>query len=186
MRAFVKLSSQPSGYRYSREIAIGLVRGLAASWLSFVAVLLITSMSSALLFNGPTVVITSGSMAPLIDVGDVVATVAPDDELDDGAIITYTRNGSRVTHRLLGIEGGLATTMGDANASPDSMPVPVASIEGQLRLVVPFAGLPRYWWQAGRWVTLGLWGLGTLAALDVLVVSRLGARRDAAERIGAS
>ena len=48
-----------------------------------------------------------------------------------------------VTHRVISIyEDGTLQTKGDANPTPDSLPVDVESVDGLGRLLVRFVGLP--------------------------------------------
>ena len=58
-------------------------------------------------------------------------------------------------------------TKGDANPTPDTDPVPVESVEGVARLVVPLVGLPMLWMLRGDTVPLVAWALTTIGALAV-------------------
>lgn len=113
-------------------------------------------------------VITSGSMQPLIRVGDVVVTepISVDGFLAPPSIITF-RDPSHdpstnrvITHRVVTVEGGSYVTRGDANRNVDSDRVPPSDVVGVAKVVVPFVGLPRVWLGEGR---LAL--LATLVAL---------------------
>lgn len=91
-------------------------------------------------------VIRGGSMAPAIPLGALVfaepvdpATVKPND------IITFrTDNGLVFTHRVVSVaeSGGERQfqTRGDANATPDPVPVPATAVLGQLTFMLPAAG----------------------------------------------
>lgn len=63
-------------------------------------------------------------------------------------------------------------TKGDANGVADSAIVPVESVDGATRLVLPYAGLPQVWMNEGRWWLVVLLGLATMiagvVALDTL------------------
>lgn len=93
------------------------------------------------------VVITSGSMEPGVRAGDIVV-IEPIDAtttaLDVGDVITYRQPGLErlVTHRIHTLAAdGTYRTKGDANAQPDSDPLPPDAVEGRARLLVPYAGL---------------------------------------------
>lgn len=92
------------------------------------------------------VVITSGSMTPMVQPGDIVVTSPVDDPatLALGDVVTYRRPGNdrRVTHRIHSIgDDGVLRTKGDANQHPDSDPLTSDRVEGRGRLLVPYAGL---------------------------------------------
>jgi len=63
-------------------------------------------------------VVKSGSMIPAIDVGNVVFS-GPVGNVTPGTIITFSKNGETVTHRVYSIKDGLISTKGDANKTPD-------------------------------------------------------------------
>jgi signal peptidase I len=90
-------------------------------------------------------VITSGSMTPMIATGDVVVIAPADHPLPVGAVVTYRERGSGqlVTHRVAGLDpDGSYVTKGDANRQPDAAPVPRNAVVGEVRLLVPAAGWP--------------------------------------------
>jgi hypothetical protein len=73
---------------------------------------------------------------------------------------------------------GSYRTKGDANANPDSTPVPVESVVGVATLVAPHAGLPQYWWATDQYGWLAAWvGLTAVAATVVTVSNRVDASR---------
>jgi len=92
-------------------------------------------------------VITSGSMAPRVNTGDLLLytprSYGPGDVPPVGALLVFHRPGSEelVSHRAVAIENGEIRTRGDANPTMDSAPVPVSSVVGQVEMVVPYAGL---------------------------------------------
>lgn len=119
------------------------------------------------------VAVTSGSMHPSLEVGDVVlldagASPAP------GTVATFHHPRTPdelVTHRLAGVEDGSWRTRGDANASADPWLVGNEDLIGIGRLAVPLVGLPVVWARAGRVdllvltaLSVGLlaWSAGTL------------------------
>jgi signal peptidase I len=95
-------------------------------------------------------VIMSNSMAPGIRAGDVVvSSPASVSNLRPGAIILFVdpaRPQRTLLHRYITRDAaGNLLTKGDANAHPDSTPVPPNLLHGQGRVRIPFAGLPAYW-----------------------------------------
>lgn len=112
-------------------------------------------------------VVLSGSMAPRLRPGDVVVSrPATADEVAVGQIVLVDdpdRPGATLLHRMVARSAdGSLTTRGDANADPDSTPVPPAAVRGLPRLTVPFVGLPAAWWQGGNLRALALTALASL------------------------
>ncbi|MFC7116251.1 signal peptidase I [Natronoarchaeum sp. GCM10025703] len=93
-------------------------------------------------------VVTSDSMSPAIDGGDVVVvTERTPDEIEEGDVITFTPPGAddrRTTHRVVDIEedGGQIqfVTQGDANDTPDAQPVAGERVIGEVTLTIPYFG----------------------------------------------
>lgn len=119
-----------------------------------------------------TVMVTSGSMAPKIQPGDVVvAQKLPVNKLRTGMVVVVNNPaapGQLLTHRVVGKpEDGMLRTKGDANDIDDSTPVPLGDVRGAGRLLVPQAAAPLVWWQTGKTGTLLLWAVSSLIALAV-------------------
>lgn len=95
------------------------------------------------------VVLTSGSMSPLIDPGDVVIAERVQHPIDPGTVVVFhnpNKPGSLVTHRVLEVlPDGTYRTKGDANPQPDVSPVTPDRIIGRGVLLVPVIGLPAVW-----------------------------------------
>lgn len=90
-------------------------------------------------------VVTSGSMAPAVSVGDLILVDPARTSVPRiGDVITYHRPGSpRVTHRVVGRDAdGAYRTKGDANAQADLQPVSPELVLGRVRIVVPMLGGP--------------------------------------------
>jgi signal peptidase len=91
-------------------------------------------------------VVTSGSMSPLIQPGDVVLVDPARSTPGPGAVITYRAPGRPdvlITHRVVGTDpAGGYRTRGDANGTPDPQPVKADALVGQVRLLVPWLGRP--------------------------------------------
>ena len=103
--------------------------------------------------------ITSGSMEPVIQVGDVVVfSDTASEHIGPGTVIVFPNGqGSLVTHRVVGqLEDGRYITRGDNNAVNDSAPVPPEAIHGVGRLLVPYAGFPAVWMASGSWLSVAL------------------------------
>jgi outer membrane protein assembly factor BamB len=112
--------------------------------------------------------LTSDSMAPSIQRGDVVLTSpTPVEKLEPPNVVAFTDpgHGDHVVHRIVDRnDDGTFVTRGDANASADSTPLEPERIEGIGRILVPWVGFPAVWMTEGR---LGL--VGAAAALVLLV-----------------
>ncbi len=88
--------------------------------------------------------VLSGSMAPKIQVGDLVYVKEVDPlDLKEGDIITYQlTTGTRVTHRIVSInlEEENVVTQGDANDATDASPVAFSNIVGIYAFHLPYLG----------------------------------------------
>ena len=105
---------------------------------------------SALSFTGISKarIVLTGSMAPSINVGDVIVSTAPKYRVpQQGDVITYTArrfNGAAVaivSHRIIGgdaVKGFIVK--GDQNKSPDVQRPTMADVVGVVTLVIPFIG----------------------------------------------
>lgn len=121
-------------------------------------------------------VVTSGSMAPAINAGDIVVvdTVEPE-TIRAGDVITFRRapgDESPTTHRVIDVlqsGGELAfQTKGDANEEPDPEPLPANQVFGEVIFVIPYLGyVVRFANTAYGFVALVLAPLGLLVATEV-------------------
>ncbi len=124
------------------------------------------------------VVITSGSMAPVLRVGDVVLIQDhPDELVGQRSIVTFRRGDQVITHRVFEVEPeqNRYVTKGDANPDPDTDPVPADSVVGVGRLVVPLIGLPLVWYLNGEFAPLV--AIGVLSATAMIMGIRHSRRR---------
>ena len=165
-------SDQPEP-RYSRwRLVLGVV---ARTWLWFIVGCLLVTLVPILIGWRP-YVIDSGSMSPRIKVGDVIL-VSPEKDPQKllGHVATFDDPGfpGKVkSHRVIAInKDGTLKTKGDANAQPDSDPVPISTVHGIGRLLVRWVGLPMIWMQHGAWLRL-------LAFLATLVLAGWAVARD--------
>lgn len=160
-----------------------------ASWTvgAYLTTMLAFVFVPTLLLGWTPMVVTSGSMEPLIKTGDVVLVQDVDHLVGKGTVVAYDDGNGIVMHRVVGVDAdGTYTTKGDANAVPDSTSVSQSQIVGQGRLLVPYIGLARVvgwvWWATVGLlvaVSIPLWRLGTgvttAIALGLLVIAGVGA-----------
>ena len=96
-----------------------------------------------------TFVVTSGSMSPTIEAGDVIVTrEVPPEAIDDGDVVTVAdESGAEVgyvTHRVVDVvevDGERYFELqGDANDEPDEGLAPADAVQGTLHLHLPHFG----------------------------------------------
>ena len=118
------------------------------------------------------VVLTTGSMSPMLRPGDVVLLEQSDDEpVVQGSVITFRRPGADqpVTHRVFEVlEDGRFVTKGDANPTPDTDRVDRSQVQGVGRLVIPSVGLPVVWSRTGNTLPVVAFAVLTMVALAVV------------------
>lgn len=107
-------------------------------------------------------VVLGGSMEPAIQRGSVVY-MHDSGEYEAGDIVTFHRDGTDVTHRIVERHDGGYITKGDANDEADSVVITHDQIRGELVYSVPLYG---YLWvfansQYGT-ISIILLGLGTV------------------------
>ena len=89
----------------------------------------------------------SESMKPAINRGDMVITGPVNgifsSDIGKGSIITYERNKTMVTHRVIAVHGNTFETKGDASDDPDLFPVSMSEIKGVYLFKIPYAGYIR-------------------------------------------
>lgn len=131
---------------------------------------LATITTAAVVIGWSPKIVTSGSMAPLLQPGDIVlAAPAQGLELEPGQVVVFDAPVGQVTHRLVTRRpDGAWVTRGDANAGLDLRAVPARDVTGVVRLVVPRLGLPSLWIRNGEGWALLVWA-------SLLVTSSWGA-----------
>lgn len=109
--------------------------------------IMLTFISSNIFNDGLTIfgykacIITSNSMEPTINNGDVVIIKKiNNEELFSGDIITFKQKEECITHRILKIEENKYTTKGDNNNTEDMEIVEFSNIEGKYVISVPKLG----------------------------------------------
>jgi signal peptidase I len=145
---------------------------LGRTWLWFVGGCLLITLVP-ILFGWRPFVISSGSMEPRINVGDVVLASPTEDRAALLGNVTVfdvpSQPGVARAHRVIALNGdGSLTTQGDANLTPDSELVAMSDVRGLGRLLVGFAGLPLIWLQTGQWLWLLLFVLSLVVASIVV------------------
>ena len=141
-------------------------------YLSILACLVVWVLVVRLLVGWTPMVVTSGSMQPSINPGDIVLSGAPTGDgegLEEGTVITFTdpvRPGGTLTHRIERVNAdGTYETTGDAHPSADSYEVDPTDVQGVGRLIIPAVGLPKVWLERGDLALMALWTVGTGLAL---------------------
>jgi signal peptidase I len=133
------------------KFAAGLV---ALTIVTALAGLALIATALPLVMGWERVVLTSGSMSPLIDPGDVVIAAPVQHPIEPGAVVVFqnpNKPGSLVTHRVLELlPDGSYRTKGDANPQPDVSPVTPNLVIGRGTLLVPGIGMPSVWLQHGH------------------------------------
>jgi signal peptidase I len=150
-----------------------LLGAASVGYLTTLAALAAAATLPALL-GWSTFVVQSGSMTPAVRAGDalVAAPVEPGTIrrgqialVDDPAV-----HGRVLSHRVDDIRpDGEIITKGDANAEPDSTPVPADRVLGLARMRVPFVGLPQHWLAERDDRSLLLWTALTAVAVTAAV-----------------
>lgn len=162
-------ASQLPGAATTPRWLLPLVQAVSIFYLFLLLWLVAIVVVGAVVMRLDPVVVSSGSMLPRINVGDVVLLQPDPQELGPGAVITFedpARPGGLVTHRIEDVNpDGTLVTKGDANRVADSSPVASDVVEGAGRLLVPMVGLPVMWAQQGAWLEVSIWLAVTAAAL---------------------
>lgn len=118
---------------------------------TLVVSLLLASTFLPQLAGWTSLVVTSGSMAPALDPGDVVLVKPVDGaSMEPMDIITFvTSDGTLVTHRIVDkgtdSDGTSFVTKGDANEEADGGTVDSRNVVGQVRYSVPHVGYLVAW-----------------------------------------
>lgn len=149
--------------------ALGL---LASFYVTFSLGLAAWAMFAVVVTDLEAVVISTGSMEPAIQAGDVILFAPPAAaDLEPGRLVVFEDpvRGDTVSHRIIAANpDGSFVTKGDANGQPDSTPLTLDRVMGVGRVVVPLVGLPVTWWQQQEWLPFGIWVILSAAALWAL------------------
>jgi signal peptidase len=157
-------------HRQPDAAKVRLLVGLAGLFATYVILFLTAwAVVPSLIPGWRSVVITSGSMAPFIETGDVVVA-SPSDGLGlaPGTVILISDPAlpGLTTHRIIDVNSdGSYVTAGDANVRADSTPVLPEYVIAVGRILVPHAGLPLVWSWNGAWLKVVVWGLFVISSL---------------------
>lgn len=138
------------------------IGALGLFYVATMLMLAIWSILPSLLLGWEPVVITSGSMHPTIQPGDIVVGAPPQTNLGGGTVVVFDDPAGRglVTHRIWTVRSnGDYITKGDANYNPDSTPIQDDDIVSVGRILVPLIGKPGLWMRSdllkfGGWVLM--------------------------------
>lgn len=126
--------------------------------------MIVGGVAYTLVFVAPMLAVASGSMEPTLPTGSRII-IHQQDDYRPGDIITFTRDGELVTHRLIEIrEDGEMITKGDANLTADvwSEPLNENHVLGKVIYMTPLT-------------TLGFWssplGVAIIACLVIATVA---------------
>jgi signal peptidase I len=155
-------------------IAFG-VSALARTALGILVLLLLASTVPALA-GWQSSVVMSGSMAPVLETGDLVVVRPADaDTLAQGQIVLVDDPdvpGQLRMHRIAAIEAGRLRLRGDANPQPDGTLVDPSAVHGTGVYSLPAIGLPMVWSAQGRALPLAATGAGIVALLGLALLYR--------------
>jgi signal peptidase len=102
------------------------------------------------------VVVGSGSMAPSLNVADIVVVDEHhEDDVGVGTVIDYDSSSGARIHRVIEVLPDGYLTKGDANQTADSDVVRPDVVSGVGVFLVPYVGLPYVWYDNGEWLKLG-------------------------------
>lgn len=104
----------------------------------------ITGSISADFLGFSVAVVSSGSMEPEISVDDMII-IKKQKDYQKGDIITFERDGSLITHRIIEKAENSYMTKGDANNAPDTKEVDFDDVVGKTVFVIPEAGRVIYY-----------------------------------------
>ena len=157
----------------------GVAALLSATFLYFLLATAFISRIVPVLAGWDTSAVMSGSMAPAIQPGDLIAFEPYGGwQLPPGTIVSFedpARPGTITTHRIVEVEDdGSYITKGDANLAADSTPVTPEMVRGVARMVYPKGAVPSYWWTTHQYGSLAILVFATAVAM--LVHGRIGPR----------
>jgi signal peptidase len=118
----------------------------AFGWVATVLLLLIIAGLAFVYFSPDynIYLVRSESMAPTINMGDMVVVGPLDNPLgkgvEAGSVVTYERGGELITHRVLSVDGQALLTKGDAVEDPDPWTVTMSDVRGVYLFRIPYAG----------------------------------------------
>ncbi len=125
-----------------QPLSVTKISRLALDIIIYLAIILLVIFLLSELNIGPLRIkyIQSGSMAPSINVGDlVILNRAQSGAIQPGDVIYFTNSDDlEVVHRVEEINNGCITTRGDANNAPDAGCA--TNVSGKVILAIPWLG----------------------------------------------
>jgi signal peptidase len=103
------------------------------------AVFMMVTSKSDFIAGIKSYVVESGSMTPTLPVGSVIFDQKAS-QYHTGDIITFTRDGQTVTHRIDTVMDGKFQVKGDANKVADEDLVALSNIPGKELIMIPYLG----------------------------------------------
>lgn len=145
---------------------------LALTLAAAVGAVCLVLLLAGLLFDVKALIFRSGSMSPEIPTGSLaLARTVNHDELRVGDVVSVPYQDTRVTHRVVSVEHGSATSLlrlkGDANDVPDAQPYQVATAD-RVFFSVPVVGRVVAWLSRAP----GIFVLAGYAAVLLMVIFR--------------
>ncbi|MEM4717454.1 MAG: signal peptidase I [Desulfurococcaceae archaeon] len=121
-------------------------------------------------------VVSSGSMNPTLNIGDLVIVCNTCKDLNTGDIIAYISKWGVIVHRVVEVDENqnYVITKGDANSYVDPDPVPFKYVVGKVLLRIPALGYPAILIHRIEYSTLSYM---TLALLLIVMVALFLVRR---------
>ena len=117
------------------------------SFLNILLTIFLISISYFYLIGAKPLIVTSNSMAPLINKGDLIIVFEKKDyQLND--VISFKTKGELVTHRLVVKEKDYFKTKGDANSSVDFGLRAMTDVLGKVEIIIPFLGFLLIYFQS--------------------------------------
>ncbi|MGI9610449.1 MAG: signal peptidase I, partial [Acidimicrobiia bacterium] len=154
-------SRRRDGARFLAGVSALFVLSLACFLAAFVVI-------PRVAFGWVPVAITSGSMAPSLEQGDIVLASPHDGVgLVPGTVVVFRgpEPSGYVTHRVSSVSpSGSYVTKGDASLESDSTPLEPENVVGVGTLLVPFGGVPLTWLAAGNHLAIGAALVGLFAS----------------------
>ena len=117
-------------------------KGFSSMWMITIALVALLGVwfNTGLLGVFPSIAM-SGSMRPIMDVGDVAILMKTSvDEIRPGDVIQYRSSNGMVIHRVIAMKDDYFITKGDACGSPDPDPVHPSQVMGKVTMIIPKIG----------------------------------------------
>lgn len=161
---------------------------VCTSVLVILAVALAALLAGVRLFGLTPYCVLSGSMEPAYPTGSLIYVRRCDaGDVHEGDVITFVLNEDLelATHRVIAIDAAQRqfTTRGDANETPDGMPVSFENLVGKPVFAIPYLGYVSHWIAQPPGLYLTIAGAALLALLLFLPdLMRAADRADQRER----